>query len=82
LAAVYSAIFAFDLGARMQQIKARTLIIEVATPEEGHLGLQGESLVKLVQDSRLATVKHTTGGLVVEAKAEELARLILDFLRG
>jgi pimeloyl-ACP methyl ester carboxylesterase len=82
LAAVYSAIFAFDLGARMQQIKARTLIIEVATPEEAHLGLQGESLVKLVQDSRLATVKHTTGGLVVEAKAEELARLILDFLRG
>ncbi len=82
LAAVYSAIFAFDLGARMRQIKARTLIIEVATPEEAHLGLQGESLVKLVQGSRLATVKHDTGGLVVEAKAEELAELILNFLRG
>jgi pimeloyl-ACP methyl ester carboxylesterase len=81
LAEVYAAIFAFDLGARMRQIKARTLIIEVATPEEEHLGLQGESLVKLVPDSRLATVKHTTGGIVVETKAEELAKLILDFLR-
>jgi pimeloyl-ACP methyl ester carboxylesterase len=79
---VYRAIFAFDLGARMRQIKARTLIIEVATPQEEHLGRQGEKLVKLVPSSRLATVEHVGGGIVVEAKAEELARLILDFLKG
>ncbi len=77
---VYRAIFDFDLGARMRQIKAETLIIEVATPPEEHLGLQGEKLVKLIPGSRLATVKNATGGLAVEAKAEELARLILDFL--
>lgn len=82
LAEAYRAIFAFDLGARMRQIKARTLIIEVETPEEAHLGRQGEKLVRLVPGSRLATVAHTSGGAVVEAEAEALARLILDFLKG
>lgn len=78
---VYKAIFAFDLGAKMRQIRTRTLIIEVATPQEEHLGRQGEKLVKLIPGSRLATVAHTAGkGLAVEAEAEELARLILDFL--
>lgn len=78
--AVYRAIFAFDLGARMRDIKAPTLVIEVRTPPEAHLPPQGEKLVKLIPGSRLATVEHTAGGLVVEARAEELARLILDFL--
>jgi len=81
VAEVYRAIFAFDLGARMREIKAKTLIIEVATPPEAHLGRQGEKLLKLVPGSRLATVEHDAGGLVVEAKAEELARLTLDFLK-
>ena len=80
VAEIYRAIFAFDLGARMRQIKAMTLIIEVATPQEDHLGRQGEKLEKLVPDSRLVTVEHTTGGMVVEAEARELARLILGFL--
>jgi pimeloyl-ACP methyl ester carboxylesterase len=82
IAEVYRAIFAFDLGARMRGIKAKTLIIEIATPPEAHLGLQGEKLVKLVPGSRLATVENNTGGLAVEAKAEELARLTLEFLKG
>lgn len=82
VAEVYRAIFAFDLGARMRQIKSKTLIIEVATPEEEDLGRQGEKLVKLVPGSRLATVEHTAGGLVVEAEAEKFAGLILDFLTG
>jgi len=81
VAQVYKAIFAFDLGARMRQIKARTLIIEVATPQEEHLGRQGEKLVKLIPGSQLATIEHTAGGIAVEAEAEELARLILDFLK-
>jgi hypothetical protein len=54
----------------------------VATPQEEHLGRQGEKLVKLVPSSRLATVEHTAGDNVVEAEAEELAKLILDFLQG
>jgi pimeloyl-ACP methyl ester carboxylesterase len=81
VAAVYGAIFAFDLGAMMRQIEARTLIIEVATPQEEHLGRQGERLLKLVRGSRLATLEHTGSGMVVEALAGPLAKLILDFLQ-
>lgn len=78
----YRAIFTMDLGARMRQIKASTLIIEVRVPEESHLSPQGQKLLKLIPDSRLATVLHNTGGIVVEASvADELAGLILDFLR-
>jgi len=79
---MYSAIYAFDLGARMRQIKAKTLIIEIEAPEEARLGRQGEKLLQLVPGSRLASVAHTQGGLPVEAEAEELARLTLDFLQG
>jgi pimeloyl-ACP methyl ester carboxylesterase len=79
---VYQAIFEFDLGARMRGIQAKTLIIEVATPQEAHLGRQGEKLLKLIAGSRLATVAHTAGDLVVEAEAEQLAKLVLDFLEG
>jgi pimeloyl-ACP methyl ester carboxylesterase len=77
---VYRAIFGFDLGARMRQIKARTLLIEVATPQEEHLGRQGEKLVKLIAGSQLVTVEHAVGGIMVEVEAERLAKLILDFL--
>jgi pimeloyl-ACP methyl ester carboxylesterase len=80
VSAVYDAIFAFDLGARMRQIKARTLIVEVVTPQEERLGRQGEKLAELIPGGRLATVRHTAGGLVVEAEAEKLAGLTLDFL--
>jgi pimeloyl-ACP methyl ester carboxylesterase len=78
---VYRAIFAFDLGARMRDIQAPTLIIEVETPSEEHLERQGKKLVKLVPNSRLATVSHAGGGIAVEAKAEEFARLIVGFLQ-
>jgi pimeloyl-ACP methyl ester carboxylesterase len=78
---VYRAIFAFDLGARMRDIKAPTLLIEVRTPHEAHLPPQGEKLQKLIPGSRLATIDHTAVGMVVEARAEELAALVLDFLQ-
>ncbi len=78
----YGAILAMDLGARMRQIRVKTLIIEVRVPDEAHLSPQGEKLLKLIPGSRLATVEHTAGGIIVEAPAaDQLARLILDFLR-
>ena len=82
LTEMYRAIFAFDLGARMRQIKAPTLIIEIEAPEEAHLGRQGGKLLKLIPGSRLATIAHTRGGIAVETEAEELAILVLDFLKG
>ena len=81
-AAKYQAIFNMNLGAQMRRIRAKTLIIEVRVPDEEHLGPQGPKLLKLIPDSRLATVEHTSGGIVVEASAaDEIARLVLDFLQ-
>ena len=77
----YRAIFAFDLGGRMRHIKAKTLIVEVRVPSEAHLSPQGEKLTKLIRNSRLVTMEHTAGGMVVEAKAKELAEIILVFLK-
>ena len=77
---VYRAIFAFDLGARMRDVKAPTLIVEIEVPSEEHLGRQGQKLVQLIPGSRLATVVNATGGSTMEVKAEEFAKLTLDFL--
>lgn len=78
----YRAILSMDLGGRMREIKVKTLIIEVRVPEEAHLSPQGAKLIKLIPDSRLVTIEHTTGGIVVEAPAADaIARIILDFLR-
>ncbi|MFN8559844.1 MAG: alpha/beta hydrolase [Dehalococcoidia bacterium] len=77
---VYRAIFAFDLGARMRDIKAPTLIVEVRVPSEAHLAPQGPKLIRLVPNSRLATVTLPAAGMAVEVKADEMAGLVLDFL--
>lgn len=78
----YHAILSMDLGGRMREIKVKTLVIEVRVPDEAHLSPQGEKLLKLIPDSRLATIEHKTGGIVVEAPAtDEIARVVLDFLR-
>ena len=76
---VYRAIFAFDLGERMREIRVPTLIIEVRVPSEAHLPPQGELLKALVPDSHLATVENPAGGQAVDVKADELARLTIDF---
>jgi len=77
----YRAIFAFDLAGRIREIKAKTLIIEVRVPSEAHLSPQGEKLTKLIRNSRLITLEHTDGGIVVETKAPALSQIIRDFLR-
>jgi pimeloyl-ACP methyl ester carboxylesterase len=78
----YRAIFSFDLGDRMRNIKVKkTLIIEVRVPSETHLTPQGPKLLKLIPNSRLVTVQHTAGGRAIEAKAEELSEIILGFLK-
>lgn len=78
----YRAIFAFDLATRMRDIKASaTLVIEVRVPEEAHLTPQGPKLIKLIPNSRLATLKHAGPRKVTDAKAHELAAIIIGFLR-
>ncbi len=78
----YRAIFAFDLAGRMHDIKVKkTLIVEIRVPDEAHLNPQGPKLLKIIPNSRLVTVQHTGSGRVVEAKADEIAEIILSFLK-
>lgn len=78
----YRAIFAFDLAGRMRDIKVKkTLIVEIRVPEEVHLNPQGPKLLKIIPNSRLVTVQHPGSGRAIEAKADEIAEIILSFLK-
>lgn len=77
----YRAIFAFDLGGRMRDIKVKTLVIEIRVPAEAHLSPQGPKILQRIPGSRLVTVQHTGVGRAIEVKAEELAENILSFLK-
>lgn len=77
----YRAIFEYDLGARMRDIKVKTLVIEMRVPNEAHLPALGAKIVQRIPNSSLATVEHTAGGNAMEVKAEEFAQLILGFLK-
>ena len=77
----YRAIFEFDLGARMRDIKVKTLVIEMRVPNEAHLPALGSQDVQRIPNSSLATMEHTAGGNATEAKADEFAQLILGFLK-
>ena len=77
----YRAIFAFDLGGRMRDIKVkRTLVIEIRIPEEAYLPPQGEKLLQLIPSSRLITLECEGNLRVVETNAEQLADAILGYL--
>jgi pimeloyl-ACP methyl ester carboxylesterase len=78
----YRAIFAYDLGSRMRDIKVKkTLVIELRVPEEAHLPPQGPKIVERIPGSRLATVEHTGPGRSFETQAGKLAEVILGFLK-
>ena len=81
-AEIHKGIFAYDLGARMRLIKAKTLILEVEVPAEEHLGRQGKTLLNLIPNSQLATLQHTSGGFPYDVKTEEFAKIMLEFLHG
>jgi hypothetical protein len=53
----------------------------VRVPEEAHLAPQGPKLLQLIPNSRLVTLEHAGVGRAIEAKAAELADIILDFLQ-
>ena len=78
----HEAIFAYDWGAGLRKIKAKTLFVElVSAIEEARHGRQGEGLTKIVPNSKLATLENANGN-AIEVRTEELARVILDFVKG
>lgn len=79
VAAAYRANFAFDFGAAIERIPARTLVLELVMPHEEHYGRQLEAVRARIKDARGAAIENADGG-VLEVLPEEIARRIVDFL--
>jgi pimeloyl-ACP methyl ester carboxylesterase len=82
-AKLYSANLNYDLFAGYRAIPVKTLILEIVTPEEDHLiGRQGEIVRAIIPNAELAEIEHESGdGVTLEGRAEELAAILVRFLK-
>lgn len=79
-AAIYAANFNFDFEVALKRIQVPTLIIEVASAAEAHLGPQAERLASLLQNGSATTIEEGDRE-VLEMRTEEVASLMMAFLR-
>jgi pimeloyl-ACP methyl ester carboxylesterase len=77
--AIYDANFNFDFEAALRRVDAPTLIIEVASAAEEHLGRQANRLAGLMPDAKAATIEEGDRE-VLEMRTDEVLGLILGFL--
>ena len=77
--AFYLASWVIDMAGILPQIAAPTLVIELATPGEAHLGPQAPVLEKLLPNCRSVTIEMDGTDLLYEQPAL-LARHINEFL--
>ncbi len=75
---IYEAVFDFDLAEAVTRILATTLVLELAPPEEQHLGPQAEHLAALMQRAETDTISVTHGS-AMEDQPGEIARIIVSF---
>jgi pimeloyl-ACP methyl ester carboxylesterase len=77
-AALYAANFGYDLGADYPKVRAPTLVLEVATPEEDRtIGRQGPEVLKLIPGAALETIHEPEGHtLTLENRATDLRDII------
>jgi pimeloyl-ACP methyl ester carboxylesterase len=80
-AELYRANFAYDLAGQAALVAVRTLIVEIATPEEDRtIGRQGESLAKRMRNAEVAVIEAPQAhSVTLERRAEQLADILLDF---
>jgi pimeloyl-ACP methyl ester carboxylesterase len=76
---VYEANFSFDLEESLKRIEARTLILELLTPQEMQLGEQAERVRSVMKRAQAASV-HADGE-VFETDPKRVAEPALQFLR-
>ena len=79
-AAIYRAVFDFDLAAVVARIPARTLVLEFTTPEEAHFGEQGPRLGALMPDATSASIPVTFLA-ALERQPEAIAKAVQEFLK-
>lgn len=87
---VYRAVYEYDLAQAYREIKAPTLIIELVTPQEEHLGPQADKVVAMLSSGAAAVVPvpgvdattPITQASAMEAAAEGVAKAVIPFLAG
>jgi pimeloyl-ACP methyl ester carboxylesterase len=76
---IYEMNFAFDLAGALKRVSCPTLVIECCVPEEAHLGVQGPSVLELLQQGKLFTLPGA-GFDATEEYADDIARETTAFL--
>jgi len=78
---LYEANFRYDLEADLKKVKAPTLVLEIATPDEDRdYGRQAENVCALIAGSVSATIYESEGHThTLERRAPELRRILADF---
>jgi pimeloyl-ACP methyl ester carboxylesterase len=76
---LYRAIFEFDLPEVVKRIQARTLVLELLTPQEAHYGAQGRLLCDLIPGAELEQLQNAVG-LSMEYRPGEIVEAIRRFL--
>ena len=77
---IYEAVFAFDFTGAAGRIESPTLVLELTTPEEKHLGPQAERLARRIKNATTASVEVTYGS-AMETEPDEIVKAILPFFR-
>jgi pimeloyl-ACP methyl ester carboxylesterase len=74
----YEANFAFDLEDALRRMQARTLVLELLTPQEMHLGEQAERVRAVMRHAQAASLQGD--GEIFETQPARCAEIILQFL--
>ena len=79
-AAIYRAVFDFDLAEVVARFPARTLVLEFTTPEEAHFGAQGPRLSALMPNATTASIPVSFLA-ALERQPAAIADTVLNFLK-
>ena len=77
--AIYQANYSFDLAAVLGRLRMPTLVLELATPAEAHLGPQADALAALIPAGTACLLERSDRD-VLERVPAELAAVITRFL--
>lgn len=76
--AIYAANYDFDLTATLASLTVPTLVLELATPEEDHLGRQASDVAAQVPGARAHTFEGSDRD-ALDQRPQDLAKAILSF---
>ena len=79
-AAIYRAVFDFDLAEVVARVPARTLVLEFTTAEEAHFGEQGPRLSALMPNATAASIPVTFLA-ALERQSAAIADVTQNFLK-